>query len=322
MPKYRDGQRRKGDRGEPKPMQLNSQQKLKNEMRIFVDPHVHIHACFPLHKFFDSACVNFAAQAYEQDITEFGGVLLLTESQRDDWFFWLAKMADEGEPIRNGYLEAWTVCRTEEKSSLILQSHRGDELVLVAGRQIITKEKLEVLALLTETVFPDGASLATTVEAIRNSGGLPMVPWGVSTWSGERGKILSEFLPSQMSEEFFLGDISGRPKFLPCPEQFIQAEAQGVKILPGSDPLPLRSEYWRAGSAGFSIAAEFSEGTPAQDLKHWMQDPTVRLIPYHSPETLFRFTKNFLARRKIEKVSRSQRSARRPRQHQPVRARS
>jgi len=291
-----------------------------NEMRIFVDPHVHIHSCFPLHKFFDAACVNFAAQAYEHDITEFGGVLLLTESQGDDWFNWLAKMADEGEPIRNGYWEAWTVSRTEEKSSLILRSHRGEELVLVAGRQIVTKEKLEVSALLTETVFPDGASLAITVEAIRDSGGLPMVLWGVGKWSGERGKILSKFLSSQMSEEFFLGDHSGRPRFLPYPEQFIQAEQQGVRILPGSDPLPLRSEYYRPGSAGFSIAAEVSEHTPAEDLKQLMQDPTVRITPYHSPETLFRFAKNFLARRKIERVNRSQRAATRSRQHRPVRA--
>lgn len=293
-----------------------------NAIRTFVDPRVHIYGCFPLHKLFDAACVNFAAQAYEHDISEFAGMLLLTGSQGDDWFPWLAKMADEGEPIRNGYLDAWAVYRTEEKSSLILQSHRGDKLVIIAGRQIITKETLEVSALPTETVFPDGASLATTVEAIRNSGGLPMVPWGVSTWSGERGKILSEFLPSQSSQEFFLGDISSRPNFLTYPEQFIQAEAQGIRILPGSDPLPLRSEYCRPGSAGFSIVAEISESTPAQDLKHVMQDPTVRLTPHHSPETFFRFAKNFLARRKIEKVNRSQRAAARSRQHRRVPARS
>jgi hypothetical protein len=293
-----------------------------NAIRIFVDPHVHIHRCFSLHKFFDAACVNFAAQAYEYDIAEFCGVLLLAESQGDDWFNWLAKMADEGEPIRNGSWDAWTVWRTEEKFSLILQSYRGDELVIVAGRQMITKEKLEVLALLTETVFPDGASLATTVEAIRHSGGLPMVPWGVSTWAGERGKILSEFLSTQSSQEFFLGDMSSRPNFLTYPEQFIQAEAQGIKILPGSDPLPLRSEYCRPGSAGFSIVAESSGHTPAQDLKYLMQDPTVRLTPYYSSETLFRFTRNFLARRKVEKVNRSQRTATTSRQHRPVHVRS
>lgn len=287
-------------------------------MRIFVDPHVHIHRCFPLHKLFDAACVNFAAQAYEHDITEFGGMLLLTESQGDDWFNWLAKMADEREPIRNGCVDAWTVSRTEEKSSLILQSDRGDELVIVAGRQIITKENLEVLALLTETVFPDGASLAITVQAIRDNGGLPMASWGVSNWSGERGKILSEFLSSQKPGEFFLGDTSDRPKFLLYPDQFIQAETQGVKILPGSDPLPLRSEWWRLGSAGFSVLAEISEHTPAQYLKHLMQDPTVKLTPYYSPETLFRFTKNFLARRRIEKVIRSQRSAKRSWQQRPT----
>lgn len=293
-----------------------------NETRIFVDPHVHIHACFPLPKFLDAACVNFAAQAYEHDISEFGGVLLLTESQGDDWYNWLAKMADEGEPIRDGYREVWTVCRTEEKSSLILGSHRGDELVVIAGRQIVTKEKLKVSALFTESVFPDGASLAITVEAIRDNGGLPIVPWGVGTWLGEGGKILSKFLSSQKSEEFFLGDISGRPRFLPYPEQFIQAEQQGVGILPGSDPLPIRSEYWRAGSAGFSISSEISEHTPAKDLKHLMTDPMVKLTPYHSPETLIRFTKNFLTRRKIEKVRRSQRVATRSWQLRPARARS
>lgn len=292
-----------------------------HKIHTFVDPYVHIHACFPLHKFFDAACVNFAAQAYEQDLTEFCGVLLLSESQGADWFDWLAKMADKGEPIRNGSWDAWTVCRTEEKSSLILQSHRGDELVIVAGRQIVTKEQFEVSALLTETVFPDGATLAITVEAIRNNGGLPMVPWGMSTWSGERGKILSEFLPSQNPEEFFLGDNSGRPRFLPYPVQFIQAKQQGLKILPGSDPLPIRSDFWRPGSAGFSLAAEISEHTPAQDLKNLMQDPNVSITPYQSPETLLRFTKNFFARRKIEQASRTQRAAIRSRKHRPAEAR-
>ena len=271
-----------------------------NAIRTFIDPHVHIHDCFPLHKFFDAAWVNFAAQAYEHDLAEFCGVLLLTESHGADWFTWLTKMANEGEPIRDGYREAWSVCRTEEKCSLLLRSHRGEELVLIAGRQIVTKEKLEVSALLTETVFPDGASLATTVEGIRNSGGLPMVPWGMWQWWGERGKMLSNFLPSQRTEEFFLGDTSDRPKFLAYPLPFIQAEQQGLRILPGSDPLPIRSDYRRPGSAGFSIAAEMREQRPAQDLKQWMQDPSVRIIPYHSDETFFRFTKNFLARRKVK----------------------
>lgn len=301
-------------------MQYNNHQESINKIRTFVDPHVHIHACFPLHKFFDAACVNFAAQAYEYDLTEFGGVLLLAEPQGDDWFNWLAKMADEGEPIRDGYREVWAVGRTEEKSSLILRSFRGEDLVLVAGRQIVTKEQLDVSALLTETVFPDGASLATTVDAIRASGGLPMVPWRMWQWRGEPGKMLSKFLLSQTSQEFFLGDNFRRPGFLLYPEQFIQAEQQGVRILPGSDPLPIRSEYWRPGSAGFSIPAQVSERTPAQDLKHLLQDLTVRIRPYHTPETLFRFTKNFLARRKIEKVNRSQRAATRSRQKRPVRA--
>jgi len=270
-----------------------------NDIRTFVDPHVHIHACFPLHKFFDAACVNFTAQAYEHDLTEFGGVLLLAESQGADWFRWLTKMADEGEPIREGYRETWAVDHTKEKCALILRSPRGEELVLIAGRQIVTKERLEVLALLTDTVFPDGARLATTIDAIRNSGGVSMIPWGVGQWRGKAGRVLSEFLVSHTSETFFLGDTSGRPNFLPYPLQFRQATQRGLRILPGSDPLPLRSEYWRPGSAGFSIAAKLTEHTPAQDLKQLMLDPKISLIPYHTPETPFRFAKNFLARRTV-----------------------
>ena len=303
-------------------MRQNSQATPMNENRTFVDAQVHIHACFRQHKFFDAACVNFAAQAYEHDLTQFGGVLLLVESQGNDWFSWLTKMADEGEAIRNGSWEAWTIHRTKEQCSLILRSSRGDDLVVIAGRQIITKGQVIVSALLTETVFPDGGKLATTVDAIRKSGGLPMVLWGASKWSGEQGKKLSEFLQSQKPEEIFLGDHGSRHTFLPYPEPFLQAEQQGIRILPGSDPLPLRADYVRPGSAGFSIAAELCQDTPAEDLKRFLQDSTVKTIPYYAPETLLRFTKNFLARRKLENGGRAQHAATRSRQYGPVRARS
>ena len=264
-----------------------------NPPLVIIDSHVHIHDCFDLSKFFESASSNCQAHAKSQQHHDhFIGVMLLTESSWDHWFHKLADWADQGKTITNDSKTIWSLYRTEEDFTLFARSTQGMNLLIVAGRQVVTKEKLEVLGLLTSQRFQDGISIQDAIQQVKESGGVPVIPWGFGKWWGARGKILTELLASSVMTGVFLGDNSGRPSFLPYPSQFSMASQQGIRIFPGSDPLPFVSENWRPCSVGFSVKEAVNEARPGEDLKKILQNSEIPMSPYFHHEGLFRFIKN------------------------------
>lgn len=275
-----------------------------SEPLIIIDGHVHIHDCFFLPKFLDAGHRNCRTEAQRRGQGDaFTGVLLLTESYGIDWFERFRSYADHHETLGSASTSLWQFHYTDESCSLLAESTRGSKLFVIAGRQIVTKEKLEVLALMTDHAFPDGTFLEDTIKAVRLSDGIPVIPWGFGKWWGQRGKILSDLIPSQPAADFFLGDNSSRPAFLPYPTQFTQAEKLGIRILPGSDPLPFSSEYWRLCSVGFSLKGVLQERTPSTGLKVLLRDPTTVVSPYIQPENWHRFLKNQLAMQIVKRRS-------------------
>ena len=261
---------------------------------IIIDAHVHIHDCFNLTNFLDSAYENCKAEICRLGKgDQFMGVLFLTETSRDHWFQRLVSYTDKKKTSSGNHTCQWSFHRTGENNSLLAQSASGGELVLIAGRQIVTKENLEVLALATDSVFNDGVSIRDAIEIVRERGAIPVIPWGFGKWWGRRGKVLTEVLQSQKGTNLFLGDTSSRPGFLPYPTHFKQAKKQGMRILSGSDPLPLASEFWRPCSIGFSVIGLIEKDTPATDLKRILRDPTSVFSPYNaSRENWYRFFSN------------------------------
>ena len=83
---------------------------------------------------------------------------------------------------------AWPVTLTDEQVSLIL----GEKLLVIAGRQVVTAEHLEVLALLCHETIEDGQTLADTMAHISSTGAIALLPWGVGKWSGVRGQLVAE----------------------------------------------------------------------------------------------------------------------------------
>ena len=63
----------------------------------------------------------------------------------------------------------WTVRATGDAAAIILRSPDNDEVIMLAGSQIVTSERLEVLALATTQRYPDGRPLAR--HASRACGG-------------------------------------------------------------------------------------------------------------------------------------------------------
>lgn len=266
---------------------------------IFVDAHVHVHECFEPETFFSSALENFSRveQRFESnDASAF--VLSLTETARADYFSALARIADSPDNTLN---HRFRVCRTQEKCSLRIESVDNSQLFVIAGRQIVTSERLELLALGTERCFEDGMPMVEALRQVASANALAVVPWGFGKWYGRRGKIFDEVLQGVDSERFFLGDNSGRPGFMPEPKQFHVAREKGIRILPGSDPLPFATEAWRAGSFGYCIPGALTNTTPASNLLHILADTDPPITPYGRLENPFRFFKNQVAMQFIKR---------------------
>ncbi len=260
---------------------------------IFIDSHVHIHHCFDLHTFFESALANFTTQATRcGQEKNFTSLLLLTESSNANGFQQLTEYADTGHLISSNGSKKFSFTRTGENSSLPLTCDGIQKLFIIAGRQIVTQERMEVLALATDKQFQDGYPIEQVINNVTEAGAIPVIPYGFGKWTGKRGRLLQGLLEKREHAGLFLGDNGGRLKYFPRPSHFKQAEEKGIRILPGSDPLPFPSECKRAGSFGFSLEGSISPEHPAKDLIGIISDPGTLFHPYGHLEGFYRFIVN------------------------------
>jgi hypothetical protein len=226
-----------------------------------VDAHVHVHRCFDERVFFDSALTNLrAANGERAGGLDSIGCLLFTEAAGADIFSGLSARASD----RGGL---WQFRPTDEDCSLIACRDGEMSLVVVAGRQIVSAEQIEVLALGTTATLPDGGTLAQTLAAVRAAGALPALPWGFGKWLGRRGRLIAQQIASARPGELFLGDNGGRPALSPRPRLFALAEARGVAVLPGSDPLPIAQEVSKVARYGFVLQATFDAAAPFAGIR-------------------------------------------------------
>ena len=267
---------------------------------LLLDAHVHIYDCYPLGKFLDSAYQNFQLAAEKLGIhADIIGVLLLTETSRDNWFRRLGQLAD-GVTTAGINPSGWSFQHTGEPSSLVAEKDSRESLYIIAGRQIVTSERLEVLAIGMDREYPERLPINEVVELVQAAGALPIIPWGFGKWMGSRGKIVSKLLLKNADTDLFLGDNGGRIRYWTEPEQFETARDNGIRILPGSDPLPFASEYRRPGSYGLMLNATISRMIPSADIIKHLVDREVTITPYGQREGVLRFMKNQLSMRLVK----------------------
>ena len=211
------------------------------------------------------------------------GMLLLTESAGDNFFRWAREAAANRDD------DGWTYHRTAEPDSLVVQRRDGRRLVLVAGRQVVTSESLEVLAVGRDLNCPDGQTIRSTLEQIRRNGALAVIPWGFGKWWFGRGRIVRLLLESSDPKDLFLGDNGGRPRIGVRPALFARAEARGIRILPGSDPLPFAWQAASVGSYGFALDLPLDLARPAEQLRARLFDQDVTISPFGRRERLLPF---------------------------------
>lgn len=256
-----------------------------NGQLVLVDGHVHIYDCHATERVFDGAWQHFqTAAASVKGTSHFQGALLFTESAGDEVFAALAQ-------TRGHAVGRWHVSTTEEANSLRLKRDDGVQLFVLAGRQLVSEERLEVSAYFVSETIADGAPLTTLLAQIDRLGGVAALPWGVGKWFGQRGKKVEDMLGST-GVPVMVSDNGGRPWFWPTPRLLRAARQQGVPVLAGSDPLPKASEQHQAGSMGFVLQGALHAEFPAQDLKQRLLHLKETPLLYGRRERLWGFVCN------------------------------
>ncbi|MBA2243434.1 MAG: hypothetical protein H0W11_00625 [Gemmatimonadetes bacterium] len=250
-----------------------------------VDAHVHIHDCFPLPDFLAGALTNLSAGAQELGLPQgTPGCLMLTESAGADYF----------RRLRDGDLALpadWKLRPSAADPSVVALYRGQPRVVLIAGRQIATRERLEVLALGWDGFIPDGAPISEVLERVRAEDAGAVIPWGFGKWWGRRGAQVAELVELAAPGTLFLGDNGGRPRLAPRPRLFRQAAERGVWTLPGSDPLPFPWQAGRAGSYGIFLPADPELDRPASQIKELLRSAESQPIGFGQREQLLRFVR-------------------------------
>jgi hypothetical protein len=229
-----------------------------------VDGHVHFHRAELVALTLDAAAGNFRRVTGSRD--GLLGALLLTQAAGERVFEQIMAPAPSA---------GWRFEPAARERQSILAHRNGGVIAIVCGRQVRARGGIEVLGLGTCEEFADGRSLADTVAAVHGAGALTVLPWGFGKWLGDRGRLVRETLHS--AEFLSVGDNGSRLAGLAVPTLIREAELNGFRVIPGTDPFPFGRDYRRVGRFGFLAEAEIDESAPWGSLRSWLE--TVRGSP-------------------------------------------
>lgn len=225
---------------------------------MLVDGHVHFYSMFHPHIGLDAAASSFRAVRSIRGLPSGGpDCLIVVDDSRSEGF---ARLVTRG-------ADGWTIAAGDALSVHATRDRDGARLTVIAGRQIRTRNGLEILGYFTTASILDGPSLATLVEAVLASGGIPVVPWGFGKWWGRRGREVRELLASSLSSRIYLADSATRPHTMPAPRLFELASRMKVPVIAGTDPLPFGGEERKIGRYGFALEAAGTASDTADDLR-------------------------------------------------------
>ena len=234
-------------------------------MRIALDTHVHLYPSYDLAVALSAAQQNLGDLAQEVGLR----VLCLTERNGQTFFADLA-----GGRIRP---TGWSVSPGASENLLHARAADGRSLAVLAGRQIIAAERIEVLALGRDLRLSDGLPARDILEHVRASGAIAVLPWGLGKWLGARGRLVGHLLANAQPGELAVADTFLLPGCLPRPPLLRRAAARGLRALAGTDPLNRAGEERLIGRYGVTGDADLPEDATGDDLLRLLGDPATPL---------------------------------------------
>lgn len=232
-------------------------------MKILVDTHVH------LYPFYDQAAAFGALLANLARLHE-SAVLIGCLTERSDCRAFEA-LCDRRFDLPD--FDVRTVGRREavrfrRKADTSGPDGSGRELWLIPGRQIVSGEGVEVLALAVTAEIPDGLSVGEILIKTRQCGGIPVFCWAPGKWLFRRGKVVRHAIERHTGGRLLVGDSTLRPTLLPEPALFKKSSAAGRPVLAGSDALPVPGEEQKLGSYATLLDGEFDSARPLDSVRN------------------------------------------------------
>lgn len=239
-------------------------------MTVIADTHVHVYSCYDVARLLDglqarlSALVPGAVQ-----------VAFLTEGKGVQAF----------DDLR-GRLGAWTIGPSVESGCHVATREDGAAVYIVSGRQIVTRERIEILALATSEIIADGQAASDTVKSVLAANGVPVVGWAPGKWFFGRGKVVASLIALYGPGQLALGDTTLRATCWPEPLLMRAARRRGYTVLAGSDPLPFAGEEVRAGTYATVLEGAFDKQRPLTSLRELLQSGSAHTLGRRSGPVL------------------------------------
>ncbi len=223
-------------------------------MKLIIDAHVHFYSLYRT----DQALSHLAVNLGNLDAAAVR-VALLAERYDCDFF----------KALKSGNVQTGQ-CRVKTSAgglSVSVMSGEQETVRIFPGRQVVSGEKLEILALLVEKPDMDGLPAKDIIHATLDAGGVPAVGWAPGKWMFERGRKVTQLVEFFDAGNLVVGDSTLRPYGYPEPGPMKLARKKGMGIIAGSDPLPFKGEETVMGTYGTLIEADEVDSLDDIDLR-------------------------------------------------------
>lgn len=233
-------------------------------MLIACDCHVHIYPNYNLSTLLESAWDNLHRIAPDSTIK----ALCLTE-RFDCHFFKNAAQSFSVFPMLHYTLGT---------DYILVNLGNNKELYIVPGRQIITAERLELLALTKDVTTPDGLSFQDAYSDIKQQGALAVINWAPGKWFFKRGALIAKIIEDTTADNLLFCDTTLRCSGWQEPILMRKAIAKGFKVIAGSDPLPIPNEEQIAGEYAIAADIDFNLKNPSESLRSMLANSNRRFV--------------------------------------------
>lgn len=232
-------------------------------MEIILDTHVHVYPVHHADELLRSAGQRLRALARTPDPV---CILMLTEAGTHRFF----------DSLQDSALLSFAIEQGSEQGAMRLVWEDQPALWLVAGRQIVTAERLEILGLAMTDTPPDGQAATAAIEAVRAAGGIPVLAWAPGKWMFRRANMVRALCDEYDSDALWLGDSSLRPLGWPLPRPMRNPTR---RVIAGSDPLPFAGEENQAGRYATRIEGSFDPDQPLTSIRQLLRSHPAQITP-------------------------------------------
>lgn len=183
------------------------------------------------------------------------------------------------ERLRDGdiKLDGFELDCPEENELRLTRNKDGLSLNLLPGRQVITHENIEILALACPEMIDDGQPALDVIFQLNQLKYIPVLTWSPGKWFGQRGELVARLITELDKQDFLIGDTTLRPYGWLTPRLMKRAQQIGFTVVAGSDPLPFSGEESWLGA--YYTVVESKTALSATALLHAIKqgDKTLKL---------------------------------------------